>query len=87
MHEKFLSRLLYAFFCRDSNDQNEKAFSWKTLTSRPVLCPLGIGLVVLALQQFSGIDSVVFYTVDIFRSSGKLSILQQQKLYDSLSFV
>ncbi|XP_026481106.1 facilitated trehalose transporter Tret1-2 homolog [Ctenocephalides felis] len=55
---------------KDSNDENEKAFSWKTLTSRPVLCPLGIGLVVLALQQFSGIDSVVFYTVDIFRSSG-----------------
>lgn len=44
--------------------------SWSVLLSRPVLQPFGIGLVLLLIQQFSGIDAVIFFTVDIFRSSG-----------------
>lgn len=35
-----------------------------------VLRPLGIGLTLLLIQQLSGIDSVIFFTVDIFRASG-----------------
>lgn len=38
--------------------------------TRPVLMPLGIGLSLLVLQQISGIDAIVFFTVEIFRASG-----------------
>lgn len=44
--------------------------SLSVLMSRPILKPLGIGLTLLLIQQFSGIDSVIFFTVDIFRASG-----------------
>lgn len=46
------------------------AYSWAVLLSGPVLRPLGIGLTLLLIQQFSGIDAVIFFTVDIFRASG-----------------
>lgn len=42
----------------------------EVLLSRPILKPLGIGLTLSLIQQFSGIDSVIFFTVDIFRASG-----------------
>lgn len=58
------------------NDENDEAevnpHSMRVLMSRPILKPLGIGLTLLLIQQFSGIDSVIFFTVDIFRASGKL---------------
>lgn len=38
--------------------------------TRPVLMPLGIGLALLVLQQISGIDAIIFFTVEIFHSSG-----------------
>lgn len=38
--------------------------------SRPVLMPLAIGLTLLVLQQISGIDAIIFFTVEIFRASG-----------------
>lgn len=38
--------------------------------TRPVLMPLGIGLTLLVLQQISGIDAIVFFTVEIFHASG-----------------
>lgn len=38
--------------------------------TRPVLMPLGIGLSLLVLQQISGIDAIVFFTVEIFHASG-----------------
>lgn len=41
--------------------------------SRPILMPLAIGLTLLAIQQLSGIDSIIFFTVEIFRSSGNLA--------------
>lgn len=46
------------------------AHSWSVLLSGPVLRPLGIGLTLLLIQQVSGIDAVIFFTVDIFRASG-----------------
>ncbi|XP_037033651.1 facilitated trehalose transporter Tret1-like [Bradysia coprophila] len=49
---------------------NENHHSSKTLMSRPILMPLAIGLTLLAIQQLSGIDSIIFFTVEIFRSSG-----------------
>ncbi|KAG4080263.1 hypothetical protein HA402_010755 [Bradysia odoriphaga] len=53
---------------------NENHHSWKTITSRPVLMPLTIGLTLLAIQQLSGIDSIIFFTVEIFRSSVSLIV-------------
>lgn len=32
--------------------------------------PLAVGLTLLMIQQFSGIDAIIFFTVDIFRQSG-----------------
>lgn len=47
-----------------------KSFELKAFTRRTVLIPLGIGLVLLMAQQLSGIDSVIFFTVEIFKTSG-----------------
>lgn len=38
--------------------------------TRPVLMPLGVGLSLLVLQQISGIDAIIFFTVEIFHASG-----------------
>lgn len=35
-----------------------------------MLLPLAIGLALLSIQQLSGIDAVIFFTVEIFRSAG-----------------
>lgn len=49
--------------------------SGRTMTSsffvRPVMMPLAIGLTLLVLQQISGIDAIIFFTVEIFRAAGK----------------
>ena len=37
---------------------------------RQVILPLVIGLTLLTIQQLSGIDSIIFFTVEIFRSAG-----------------
>lgn len=44
--------------------------SMRVLFTRPVLLPLCIGLVLLIVQQVSGIDAIIFFTVEIFRTSG-----------------
>ena len=44
--------------------------SKESLMRREVLLPLGIGLTLLSIQQLSGIDSVIFFTVEIFKSAG-----------------
>lgn len=54
----------------DDDDVVSNPHAWSVLLSRPVLQPFGIGLMLLVIQQFSGIDAVIFFTVDIFRSSG-----------------
>ncbi|XP_052903126.1 facilitated trehalose transporter Tret1-2 homolog [Anopheles moucheti] len=47
-----------------------KPFSKEALLRREILIPLGIGLVLLSIQQLSGIDAVVFFTVEIFHAAG-----------------
>uniref|UniRef100_A0A182Q0V3 Major facilitator superfamily (MFS) profile domain-containing protein n=1 Tax=Anopheles farauti TaxID=69004 RepID=A0A182Q0V3_9DIPT len=47
-----------------------KPLSKEALVRREILIPFGIGLVLLSIQQLSGIDAVVFFTVEIFRSAG-----------------
>lgn len=40
--------------------------------TRPIVMPLIIGLSLLVLQQISGIDAIIFFTVEIFRESGNI---------------
>lgn len=47
-----------------------KSFELKAICRRTVLIPLLIGLVLLMIQQLSGIDSVIFFTVEIFKTAG-----------------
>lgn len=47
--------------------------------SRPILLPLSIGLTLLVLQQVSGIDAIIFFTVEIFRASGKEREIKKPK--------
>ncbi|XP_053685630.1 facilitated trehalose transporter Tret1-2 homolog [Sabethes cyaneus] len=51
-------------------ERKERPHSRKALCRRVVLMPLGIGLALLSIQQLSGIDAVIFFTVEIFRSAG-----------------
>lgn len=48
-------------------DQEEKV----KFFSRPIILPLIIGLTLLVLQQISGIDAIIFFTVEIFKASGR----------------
>lgn len=57
-----------------SKTENANAMSRKVLFSRPVLLPLAIGLTLLIIQQVSGIDAIIFFTVEIFRASGECFI-------------
>lgn len=57
--------------------QENNHHSFKVLMSRPILMPLGIGLTLLAIQQLSGIDTIIFFTVEIFRSSGIMVLTNQ----------
>lgn len=43
--------------------------------TRPLFMPLTIGLMLLVLQQISGIDAIIFFTVEIFRESGQSVML------------
>lgn len=52
------------------DNTNDAPMSKKVLFTRPVLLPLSIGLVLLTIQQVSGIDAIIFFTVEIFRASG-----------------
>lgn len=57
----------------EMNQIGEKTISIETKSkffTRPVLMPLMIGLSLLVLQQISGIDAVIFFTVEIFHASG-----------------
>lgn len=47
----------------------------KVLFTRPILLPLTIGLTLLVLQQISGIDAIIFFTVEIFTASGRFCFL------------
>uniref|UniRef100_A0AAU6W8N6 Trehalose transporter n=1 Tax=Hyphantria cunea TaxID=39466 RepID=A0AAU6W8N6_HYPCU len=60
-------------------DNNEKCedppappslFTRKVFFSSMVIRPLVIGFALLLFQQYSGIDAVIFFTVEIFKSAG-----------------
>uniref|UniRef100_A0A1B0D0W2 Facilitated trehalose transporter Tret1 n=1 Tax=Phlebotomus papatasi TaxID=29031 RepID=A0A1B0D0W2_PHLPP len=61
-------------FTTDADQANQvkayKSYSIRALCRRTVLLPLAVGLVLLVIQQLSGIDAVIFFTVEIFRSAG-----------------
>lgn len=58
-------------------DENEKPNETElSFFTRPVMMPLGIGLSLLVLQQISGIDAIIFFTVEIFHASGTKRINQ-----------
>lgn len=48
----------------------------EVIFTRPLFMPLIIGLMLLVLQQISGIDSIIFFTVEIFRESGEFDCIQ-----------
>ncbi|XP_059049626.1 facilitated trehalose transporter Tret1-like isoform X2 [Achroia grisella] len=47
-----------------------KLFTRKVFFSSAVLKPLTVGFALLIFQQFSGIDAVIFFTVEIFQNAG-----------------
>lgn len=49
---------------------DENAPKKSVYLTRPIVMPLIIGLSLLVLQQISGIDAIIFFTVEIFRESG-----------------
>ncbi|GBP39177.1 Facilitated trehalose transporter Tret1 [Eumeta japonica] len=51
-------------------EQPEGLFTRKVFFSSVVIKPLVIGFMLLLLQQFSGIDAVIFFTVEIFQNAG-----------------
>lgn len=52
------------------SDHKEKPYSRKVLFTRPVFMSMFIAIGLLAIQQLSGIDAIIFFTVEIFRSAG-----------------
>lgn len=52
---------------------DEKVSKKSIYLTRPIVMPLIIGLSLLVLQQISGIDAIIFFTVEIFRESGKFN--------------
>lgn len=55
---------------QDTPPKMYKSFELRAFCRRTVLMPLLIGLVLLMIQQLSGIDSVIFFTVEIFKTAG-----------------
>lgn len=53
------------------HDGKRDVTSWRLLFTRPLLMPTLVGLTLLLIQQVSGIDAVIFFTVKIFRTSGE----------------
>ncbi|CAG7825063.1 unnamed protein product, partial [Allacma fusca] len=49
---------------------NSQSATLKDLLVGPVLKPTAITMTLMFLQQFGGINAVVFYSVDIFKAAG-----------------
>lgn len=49
----------------ESEQQNKS--SWKELFSKRLRIPLLIGIGIFAIQQFSGINAIIYYSTDIFK--------------------
>ncbi|CAG7831251.1 unnamed protein product [Allacma fusca] len=52
------------------DDSNSQSASFQDLLAGPILKPTGISLMLMFLQQFGGINAVLFYCVAIFRDAG-----------------
>jgi len=48
----------------------DQSANWRDLIKASIFKPVSISLVLFTLQVISGIDPILFYTVDIFRSAG-----------------
>ena len=48
----------------------EKSSGWRELFKMSVFRPMSISMFLFTFQVISGIDPVLFYTVDIFASAG-----------------
>lgn len=66
-------------------DKSDRPHSLSVLLSRPCLMPLLIGMTLLVLQQISGIDAIIFFTVEIFRASGEFQTDLPNAANDRLS--
>ena len=52
------------------NSNKKEKIQFRELLKGSVLKPLGISLAIMFFQQFTGINAMVFYTVNIFKSAG-----------------
>lgn len=52
------------------NESKKKAAAWKDLLESSALKPTILAVSLMVFQQLAAIDAVMFYTVDIFASSG-----------------
>lgn len=68
-------------FSPPTNNENQESTKLSEYFTRPIIMPLLIGLAVLSLQQLSGIDAIIFFTVEIFKKSGKLFCLQKKLFF------
>lgn len=62
--------------CRTNEKQEVRPslFTRKVLFSSAVRKPLVVGFALLFFQQFSGIDAVIFFTVEIFQKAGNYTL-------------
>ena len=51
--------------------ENEESVSWKVLLGPDFRFPLILSLILIALQQLSGIDAVIFYAAKMFQGKDK----------------
>ncbi|CAL8087044.1 unnamed protein product [Orchesella dallaii] len=52
------------------NESKSKSATWKDLLEKSALKPTALAVSLMVFQQLAAIDAVMFYTVDIFTSSG-----------------
>jgi hypothetical protein len=69
--QSILLLLCHVFQLRRCNQKSkEDSATWKDLLSAAIIKPISISLMLFTLQVLSGIDPVLFYTVDIFQAAG-----------------
>lgn len=54
----------------ESNLDQQETMAWSEFLKPALYKPLAISLLLMVFQQFSGINAVMFYTVDIFNGAG-----------------
>lgn len=74
--EKFTIHLNFFFRCRNNEkvEEPKSLFTREVFFSSSVMRPLIVGFALLFFQQFSGIDAVIFFTVEIFQKAGNYFI-------------